>query len=116
MYRAPRELQDLVQVYNDKSDKRKDGIGGLAITCDYGFKLIIIGDAGAGKSSFMYQFLEGKFRKTSTHTIGVEFGAKVVSIGEHNYQAANMGHRRARKISRSNSIVLSRRSRRSHSV
>ena len=55
MYRSPMELRDLVQVYNDK----KGGGGG---ECDYGFKLIIIGDAGAGKSSFMHQFLEGKFR------------------------------------------------------
>ena len=48
--------------------------------CDYGFKLIIIGDAGAGKSSFMHQFLDGKFRRNSTHTIGVEFGTKIISM------------------------------------
>ena len=65
----------MVQVYNDKKnrDQRPE--------CDYGFKLIIIGDAGAGKSSFMHQFLEGKFRKQSTHTIGVEFGTKIISLG-----------------------------------
>ena len=42
MYRSPMELRDLVQVYNDKKDK------GQGPECDYGFKLIIIGDAGAG--------------------------------------------------------------------
>lgn len=74
MYRSPMELRDLVQLYNDKKNKDQGP------ECDYGFKLIIIGDAGAGKSSFMHQFLEGKFRKQSTHTIGVEFGTKIMSL------------------------------------
>jgi len=97
------ELRDLVQVYNDKT-KTKDGIGGATIECDYGFKLIIIGDAGAGKSSFMHQFLEGKFRKTSTHTIGVEFGTKVISLGEHNIKLQiwdTAGQERYRAVTRS---------------
>jgi len=102
MYRAPMELRDLVQVYNDK--KTKDGFGNPTIECDYGFKLIIIGDAGAGKSSFMHQFLEGKFRKTSTHTIGVEFGTKVISLGEHNIKLQiwdTAGQERYRAVTRS---------------
>lgn len=76
MSRSPMELRDLVQVYNDKKNKDQGP------ECDYGFKLIIVGDASAGKSSFMHQFLAGKFRKQSTHTIGVEFGTKIISLGQ----------------------------------
>ncbi|CAJ1366881.1 unnamed protein product [Effrenium voratum] len=98
MYRSPMELRDLVQVYNDKKDK------GQGPECDYGFKLIIIGDAGAGKSSFMHQFLEGKFRKQSTHTIGVEFGTKIISLGNRQIKLQiwdTAGQERYRAVTRS---------------
>merc|ERR1719421_2578789 len=90
------ELRDLVQVYNDKSKNGKE--------CDYGFKLIIVGDANAGKSSFMHQFLEGKFRKQSTHTIGVEFGTKIMSIGGRQIKLQiwdTAGQERYRAVTRS---------------
>lgn len=93
------ELRDLVQVYNDKKNKGDQGP-----ECDYGFKLIIIGDAGAGKSSFMHQFLEGKFRKQSTHTIGVEFGTKIISIGQRQIKLQiwdTAGQERYRAVTRS---------------
>eukprot|EP01098_Paradermamoeba_levis_P012727 TRINITY_DN562_c0_g1_i1.p1 TRINITY_DN562_c0_g1~~TRINITY_DN562_c0_g1_i1.p1 ORF type:complete len:210 (-),score=46.41 TRINITY_DN562_c0_g1_i1:183-812(-) len=48
---------------------------------DYLFKFIVIGDAGTGKSCILHRFIEDKFKKDSTHTIGVEFGSKVVEIG-----------------------------------
>eukprot|EP00913_Durusdinium_trenchii_P014477 g13581.t1 len=98
MYRSPMELRDLVQVYNDKKDK------GQGPECDYGFKLIIIGDAGAGKSSFMHQFLEGRFRKQSTHTIGVEFGTKIISLGNRQIKLQiwdTAGQERYRAVTRS---------------
>lgn len=98
MYRSPMELRDLVQVYNDKKNKEH------ASECDYGFKLIIIGDAGAGKSSFMHQFLEGKFRKQSTHTIGVEFGTKIISLGNRQIKLQiwdTAGQDRYRAVTRS---------------
>lgn len=47
---------------------------------DYGLKLIIIGDAGAGKSCLLHQFLEGRFKKPAMHTIGVEFGTKIINV------------------------------------
>ncbi|CAD7965595.1 unnamed protein product [Amoebophrya sp. A25] len=100
MYRPPMELRDLVQVYNDKNR----GSYGHHIECDYGFKLIIIGDAGAGKSSFMHQFLEGKFRKTSTHTIGVEFGTKIITLGDRHIKLQiwdTAGQERYRAVTRS---------------
>eukprot|EP00913_Durusdinium_trenchii_P006594 g6194.t1 len=51
---------------------------------DYLFKFIIIGDAGAGKSCLLHQFIDNKFKKGSSHTIGVEFGSKVITVGGRN--------------------------------
>eukprot|EP01006_Ploeotia_vitrea_P045838 TRINITY_DN66973_c5_g2_i2.p1 TRINITY_DN66973_c5_g2~~TRINITY_DN66973_c5_g2_i2.p1 ORF type:complete len:223 (-),score=93.66 TRINITY_DN66973_c5_g2_i2:59-697(-) len=45
------------------------------------FKFIIIGDTGTGKSCLLKWFLEGSFHKSMSHTIGVEFGSKVVNVG-----------------------------------
>jgi len=92
------ELRDLVQVYNDKKNKDQRP------ECDYGFKLIIIGDAFAGKSTFMHQFLQGKFRKQSTHTIGVEFGTKIISLGNRQIKLQiwdTAGQERYRAVTRS---------------
>eukprot|EP00929_Paragymnodinium_shiwhaense_P124210 TRINITY_DN9929_c0_g1_i2.p1 TRINITY_DN9929_c0_g1~~TRINITY_DN9929_c0_g1_i2.p1 ORF type:complete len:242 (+),score=33.59 TRINITY_DN9929_c0_g1_i2:160-885(+) len=98
MNRSPMELRDLVQVYNGKKNKDQ------APECDYGFKLIIVGDASAGKSSFMHQFLEGKFKKQSTHTIGVEFGTKIITIGNRRIKLQiwdTAGQERYRAVTRS---------------
>lgn len=92
------ELRDLVQVYNDKTHRDHGP------QCDYGFKMIIVGDASAGKSSFMHQFLEGKFRKQTTHTIGVEFGTKVISLGQRQIKLQiwdTAGQERYRAVTRS---------------
>ncbi|KAJ1923614.1 Ras- protein Rab-14 [Tieghemiomyces parasiticus] len=45
---------------------------------NYIFKVIVVGDMGTGKSALLRCFLEKDFRETA-HTIGVEFGAKVVA-------------------------------------
>jgi GTPase SAR1 family protein len=57
---------------------------------DVCLKFIIIGDSGTGKSCMLRQFLENKCKlvvqnsdtftvaEDQTHTIGVEFGAKIV--------------------------------------
>lgn len=50
-------------------------------TYDFLFKFLIIGSAGTGKSCLLHQFIENKFRQDSSHTIGVEFGSKVVNVG-----------------------------------
>lgn len=53
------------------------------------FKLIVIGDTskilsilGVGKSCMLLQFLEKKFKFDHDTTIGVEFGSKIITIGE----------------------------------
>jgi len=48
---------------------------------DYLFKFLVIGSAGTGKSCILHQFIEGKFKEDSSHTIGVEFGSKIVNVG-----------------------------------
>ncbi|CAB1096220.1 unnamed protein product [Ectocarpus sp. 6 AP-2014] len=46
------------------------------------FKYIIIGNTAVGKSAILLQFTERQFRDAHDMTIGVEFGAKDVSIGD----------------------------------
>ncbi|XP_044740484.1 ras-related protein Rab-4B [Chrysoperla carnea] len=48
---------------------------------DYLFKFLVIGNAGAGKSCLLHQFIENKFKEDSSHTIGVEFGSKIINVG-----------------------------------
>lgn len=43
-------------------------------------KLIVVGDSGTGKSCLLHRFVEDTFSEDQTQTIGVEFGAKVVSL------------------------------------
>lgn len=45
---------------------------------DYIFKYIIVGDMGVGKSCLLHQFTENKFLPDSSHTIGVEFGMRMI--------------------------------------
>jgi len=47
---------------------------------EYIFKYIIIGDMGVGKSCLLHQFTESKFIADSPHTIGVEFGTRIVEV------------------------------------
>lgn len=47
---------------------------------DYMFKYIIIGDTGVGKSCLLLQFTDKRFRTDHDLTIGVEFGARLISI------------------------------------
>eukprot|EP01099_Mayorella_cantabrigiensis_P005962 TRINITY_DN4875_c1_g2_i1.p1 TRINITY_DN4875_c1_g2~~TRINITY_DN4875_c1_g2_i1.p1 ORF type:complete len:205 (-),score=50.20 TRINITY_DN4875_c1_g2_i1:136-750(-) len=49
-------------------------------TYDYLFKIIIIGDASTGKSCLLHRFIEDKFKRDSSHTIGVEFGSKIIEM------------------------------------
>eukprot|EP01057_Protomagalhaensia_wolfi_P003818 Protomagalhaensia_wolfi_Nauph_80__3817@NODE_3868_length_690_cov_155_470046_g735_i2_p1_GENE_NODE_3868_length_690_cov_155_470046_g735_i2NODE_3868_length_690_cov_155_470046_g735_i2_p1_ORF_typecomplete_len135_score26_28Ras/PF00071_22/6_3e48Roc/PF08477_13/4e25Arf/PF00025_21/1_1e15MMR_HSR1/PF01926_23/4_6e06Gtr1_RagA/PF04670_12/3_2e05AAA_22/PF13401_6/9_6e05Septin/PF00735_18/0_00018GTP_EFTU/PF00009_27/0_00089ATPase/PF06745_13/0_00062SRPRB/PF09439_10/0_0014FeoB_N/PF02421_18/0_0024TniB/PF05621_11/0_062Tni len=46
----------------------------------YLFKYIIIGDTGVGKSCLLLQFTDKRFRSDHDLTIGVEFGARTVTI------------------------------------
>jgi len=49
-------------------------------TYDYLFKFIIIGDAASGKSCLLYRFTDNKYKSDVSHTIGVEFGAKIIEV------------------------------------
>lgn len=44
------------------------------------FKYIIIGDSGVGKSCLLLQFTDKRFEPLHDLTIGVEFGARLISI------------------------------------
>jgi len=44
------------------------------------FKYIIIGDTGVGKSCLLLQFTDKRFQPVHDLTIGVEFGARMVTI------------------------------------
>merc|ERR1712216_170589 len=50
----------------------------FGIMYDYIFKYIIVGDMGVGKSCLPHQFIENKFLPDSSHTIGVEFGMRMI--------------------------------------
>uniref|UniRef100_A0A8C7EUJ8 RAB4A, member RAS oncogene family n=1 Tax=Neovison vison TaxID=452646 RepID=A0A8C7EUJ8_NEOVI len=53
----------------------------MSETYDFLFNLLVIGNAGTGKSCLLYQFIEKKFKDDSNHTIGVEFGSKIINVG-----------------------------------
>lgn len=44
------------------------------------FKYIIIGDTGVGKSCLLLQFTDKRFRADHDLTIGVEFGARLITV------------------------------------
>uniref|UniRef100_A0A8C9U9U7 RAB4a, member RAS oncogene family n=1 Tax=Scleropages formosus TaxID=113540 RepID=A0A8C9U9U7_SCLFO len=44
------------------------------------FKFLVIGNAGTGKSCLLHQFIEKRFKEDSNHTIGVEFGSKIINV------------------------------------
>ncbi|KAE8585665.1 hypothetical protein XENTR_v10021398 [Xenopus tropicalis] len=53
----------------------------MSETYDFLFKFLVIGSAGTGKSCLLHQFIENKFKQDSNHTIGVEFGSRIVNVG-----------------------------------
>ena len=46
----------------------------------YLFKYIVVGDTGVGKSCLLLQFTDNRFRNDHDLTIGVEFGARMVTV------------------------------------
>mmetsp|Transcript_2203 Transcript_2203/g.3669 ORF Transcript_2203/g.3669 Transcript_2203/m.3669 type:complete len:216 (+) Transcript_2203:244-891(+) len=50
----------------------------------YLFKYIIIGDTSVGKSCLLLQFTDKRFQPVHDLTIGVEFGARLIHVGENN--------------------------------
>ena len=47
---------------------------------NYTFKIIMIGDAGVGKTSIMYKYIQGIDHHNSGITLGVEFGSKTIDM------------------------------------
>ena len=49
----------------------------------YSIKIIIVGDVGVGKTHLIYRYIKGDFEnKDYSSTLGVEFSAKNVKVGE----------------------------------
>merc|ERR1711874_118615 len=70
----------------------------------YIFKYIIIGDMGVGKSCLLHQFTEKKFMADCPHTIGVEFGSKIIPVGGKTVKLQiwdTAGQERFRSVTRS---------------
>ncbi|KAI0982590.1 hypothetical protein GJ496_007575 [Pomphorhynchus laevis] len=70
----------------------------------YIFKYIIIGDMGVGKSCVLHYFTERKFIPDCPHTIGVEFGTRIIEVGEHKIKLQiwdTAGQERFRAVTRS---------------
>ncbi|KAM9260136.1 LOW QUALITY PROTEIN: ras-related protein Rab-4B-like [Morus bassanus] len=75
----------------------------MSETYDFLFKFLVIGSAD-GKSCLLHQFIENKFKQDSNHTIGVEFGSKVVNVGGKTVKLQiwdTAGQERFRSVTRS---------------
>ncbi|CAL4165428.1 unnamed protein product, partial [Meganyctiphanes norvegica] len=71
---------------------------------DFLFKFLVIGSAGTGKSCLLHHFIEGKFKAESNHTIGVEFGSKIINVGGKSVKLQiwdTAGQERFRSVTRS---------------
>lgn len=53
---------------------------GFIMSYAFLFKYIIIGDTGVGKSCLLLQFTDKRFQPVHDLTIGVEFGARMITI------------------------------------
>jgi len=70
----------------------------------YIFKYIIIGDMGVGKSCLLHQFTEKKFMADCPHTIGVEFGTRIIEVNGQKIKLQiwdTAGQERFRAVTRS---------------
>ncbi|KAH9423238.1 Ras- protein Rab-14 [Dermatophagoides pteronyssinus] len=70
----------------------------------YIFKYIIIGDMGVGKSCLLHQFTDKKFMADCPHTIGVEFGTRIIEVGGQKIKLQiwdTAGQERFRAVTRS---------------
>ncbi len=58
----------------------------MSYSYNYLLKYIIIGDAAVGKSNLLLRFTQDDFKSEYQLTIGVEFGAKNITINNKNYR------------------------------
>ncbi|EFA83924.1 Rab GTPase [Heterostelium album PN500] len=76
----------------------------MSFPYEYIFKYIIIGDMGVGKSCLLHQFTENKFVPDNPHTIGVEFGTRIVDVNNKKIKLQiwdTAGQERFRAVTRS---------------
>lgn len=70
-------------------------------SCDYLFKILIVGDSGVGKSNLLLRFVDNKFEPSHISTIGVDFKIKTIMIGELTIKMQiwdTAGHERFRSV------------------
>jgi len=75
-----------------------------AFNYNYIFKYIIIGDMGVGKSCLLHQFTDKKFMADCPHTIGVEFGTRIIEVSGQKIKLQiwdTAGQERFRAVTRS---------------
>uniref|UniRef100_A0A8C6KWS5 RAB14, member RAS oncogene family, like n=1 Tax=Nothobranchius furzeri TaxID=105023 RepID=A0A8C6KWS5_NOTFU len=86
----------------------------------YIFKYIIIGDMGVGKSCLLHQFTEKKFMADCPHTIGVEFGTRIMEVhsqkvklqiwdtaGQERFRARDVTYEEAKQFAEENGEIWS---------
>mmetsp|Transcript_14099 Transcript_14099/g.15592 ORF Transcript_14099/g.15592 Transcript_14099/m.15592 type:complete len:214 (+) Transcript_14099:35-676(+) len=76
----------------------------MNVQYEYIFKYIIIGDMGVGKSCLLHRFTESRFIADSPHTIGVEFGTRLVDVEQKKIKLQiwdTAGQERFRAVTRS---------------
>eukprot|EP00347_Sterkiella_histriomuscorum_P005301 403357125 len=57
---------------------------------DYLFKIVLIGDAGVGKSNLLLRYTKNQFKINSQSTIGVEFATRNLKMGDDCYVKAQI--------------------------
>ena len=45
---------------------------------DYRFKVLMAGNSGVGKTSFLRRYSDGKFEPAFNFTVGIDFGTKTL--------------------------------------
>jgi len=72
---------------------------------EYIFKIVLLGDAGVGKSNLVYRFTKNSFNIGSKSTIAVEFSTKTVQLDDNKFCKAQIwdtsGQERYRSIASS---------------
>ena len=48
--------------------------------CDYLYKIVLVGEAGVGKTHLLSRYVKGTLPKNPTSTIGVEFATRTVPL------------------------------------
>ena len=48
----------------------------------YGFKIVVVGDYGVGKTTLITKFVEKKFRESYIPTLGVQISRKIIEIDD----------------------------------